>query len=238
MADTRPPNALVFRALAPDPAQRGDLTLNPRARFEKLDARAREHVKATEDRVERMLERHEGLRTLREKLRADAELSALGRARKLRAAGDELLELLGKETAGLQVGESLHREKQAKITAAPPLERDDAVGALRDMEYRGFVRSLSASERSKLLADATADPRIIEAIVRAPAPISGVGPEVWSRLEQKARIARHGPELAKLEAEGVAVGAWRECIDLVRADVKRAVDVAEREAAAPEKPVA
>ena len=65
-----------------------------------------------------------------------------------------------------------------------------------------------------------------------------MGAEVWSRLEQKARLAKHGPDLAKLEAEEVAIAAWREAIDLVRDDVKRAIAVAERKAVAPEKPAA
>jgi len=229
---------LLYRAIEADPVRRGQMDPHPRARFKQLSPEAQKHISATVGRVERMDEWKETLRTLREELRADAELSPLGRARKLRAAGDEVLELLGKEAKALTVGETLHAEKKTKLFATPALERDDAVGALRDMEMRGFIRSLSAGERSKLLTDATTDPSIVEAVLRAPAALSGVGAEAWERLQQKARVARHGPEIQRLEVEGVAVKAWRECIDLVRADVQRAIDVAEREAAAPapEKP--
>jgi hypothetical protein len=109
---------------------------------------------------------------------------------------------------------------------------------LLDMELRGYLRSLAAGERSKLVNDPDVAPEIVEAVLRAPAVLSDVGAEAWSRLQQKVRMARHGPELAKLEAEGVAIAAWREAIDLIRSDVKRAVEVAEHEATAPEKPAA
>lgn len=98
------------------------------------------------------------------------------------------------------------------------------------------MRSLAAGERSKLVNAPDVAPEIVEAVLRVPASLSGVGQEAWNRLEQKARMARHDPEIAKLEAEGVAIGAWRECLDFVREDVKRAVALSEREAAAPPTP--
>jgi hypothetical protein len=241
MADTRPENPhVIFRGVAPpDPVKRGTATLDPRARLAHLDPAMGEHVMPHADRLERVLsELHGGFRDRWNESRANEELSARGRAKRVRVAGAEVDESLGRESKALAVAEALHAEKRARITAAPAIAAGDVVNALKDMEFRGYLRSLAAGDRSKLLSGADVVPEIIDAVLRAPAALSGVGTEVWSRLEQKARVAKHGREIQRLDAEAVALGALREAIDLVREDVKRAVEAAEREATALERPPA
>ncbi len=228
---------LFYRAIEPDPARRREMDVHPRARFTKLATEALKHISATVARVERVDERKETFRTLRDQLKADLELSGLGRARKVRAAGDELLEMLAKEQQYVSIAEAAIREKLAKLTPVDRLDPGDVVSAFRDFEMRAHLRSLEGAKRQQLLAREGAQ-AMRDAALRGAPELSGMSRNAWDTLAARTLAERHGDDARKLDAETLAVGALRECVHLVREDVQRAVAAAEREATAPEKPAA
>lgn len=80
----------------------------------------------------------------------------------------------------------------------PQIDRTDAVGEMRRAELRAFVRSLPDHARMALMLTPT-DPAVIDAVLDAPAMLSGVTAEHY----ETARLARderlHGPALREIE---------------------------------------
>ena len=138
--------------------------------------------------------------------RIDARRKALGDVYKLR----------------VEVQRALEKNALALNETAPKLKaRDghDAAAELRDREIRDLVRSWSDDKRSRL---ESYSPELVDAIVYAPAELSGLLPAVHAEL-QKTIIEKQSPGKFEAHAAGKEAITWAdEALRLIDKDLTEA----------------
>lgn len=110
------------------------------------------------------------------------------------------------------------------------IDHTDVVAALERQEIRAFVRSLTSQDRTKLLTPG-GDPRVLDAVLDAPAALSGVPENYFAQVKSWREEQLHGPllnEIAELdallsEAQNAAVIARGDLMNTMQID-QRAFD--------------
>ncbi len=107
----------------------------------------------------------------------------------------------------VEVQKSLEENASVLMQNKPALkarDKHDAAAELRDREIRDYVRSLPDDKRARL---DTFTPELLDAVVYAPAELSGIMPAVHGELRERAIEAQAPGTVAKYKA-GVEALEW------------------------------
>ena len=131
------------------------------------------------------------------KIRADQNLTAQGRSEAIRAAfgGDLMANFRRLQGNVKKAREHLATQRLSLLPRAP--DRSDTFGEMQRSEIRTWLRSLPEGQRWKQLD--TADKSVREAIIFAPAALSGMPEDRHALLIQTVMQETHGAQLADLE---------------------------------------
>lgn len=140
-------------------------------------------------------------------LAGDENYTAKGRANLMRDwARSEALPALRKGRDAMQIAQAAVDSLRSGMKGAS-IDKTDAAGAMRRREWRERFASMQPAERAaRLLTDSLPDEAVM-AVLEMPAEFSGLSEEQHARLEQRALLARHPEEAAKIEALGEAMEA-------------------------------
>jgi hypothetical protein len=123
---------------------------------------------------------------------ADLNLSEAGRAAHVsKVAQDNLLPLV-QVTAAARKMDRYNADRRANLKPPVP-PRDDVIGEMRRQELRAFARSLKMADRLPFALEHS------EAILDAPAGLSGLPDEQFLKVRESYISAKFGPEIAEIE---------------------------------------
>lgn len=157
----------------------------------------------------------------RGKISADRHLSPEGkRAKAAEAAKGAVKDLLeaskGQRWALAQVvGEKMHMKPK-------PVSAEDARGELRRSEIRAYVRSLPQGQRITAALELAKDDDALDALLDAPAALSGLPVEQFKHLTDVFSQRHHGKRLAELEAMEKDAEVAKAGVDVVLGELKTA----------------
>lgn len=95
-------------------------------------------------------------------------------------------------------------ERRAKL-AIPTPDPTNAAQAMVRSEMRGWLRTLSGPQRMAALLAETADERMLQAAIEAPAIMSGLTEDDIEKVQANRLQVKHGPELARIDELSEAV---------------------------------
>jgi hypothetical protein len=160
----------------------------------------------------------------RARLDADNHLTAAGRSAKLT---DSLTKQFARDM----------RDARAPIEAAAKdverlrgnikptaVDRTDVVAAMERAEIRAFIRGLPSGDKIAALLK-QADPKILDAVLDAPAALSGVPEEHYARAKTAREEQLHGPQLREIDALKAVVDEANAAATIARADLAAVVEM-------------
>jgi hypothetical protein len=107
------------------------------------------------------------------------------------------------------------------------IDRTDVVAAMERQELRAFIRGLPHAEKTALLLE-NPDARFLDAVLDAPAALSGVPPEIYGRAKQAREEQIHGPVLRELEAMESLLADAQNAATIARNDLMGMIEMDER----------
>jgi hypothetical protein len=107
------------------------------------------------------------------------------------------------------------------------VDRTDVVAAMERQEMRAFMRGLSNAEKTALLLESP-DARFLDAVLDAPAALSGIAPEIYGRAKDAREEQIHGPVLRELEAMEALLADAQNAALIARNDLMSIVDLDQR----------
>jgi hypothetical protein len=122
----------------------------------------------------------------------DQHLSETGRAAHVAKIAIDNLKPLVQSTAGARKMGRFNNERRAALKPPTP-PRDDSVGEMRRAELRAFARGMKAAERLPFALDHP------EAILDAPAALSGLPADQFAKVHEAYIAAKFGHEIAEIE---------------------------------------
>lgn len=150
-------------------------------------------------------------------LRNSADLTETGR---MKGASDlmrrELLPRLATAAAPIKKARALVREERAAISIPAP-DRADAAGALDRQEIRAVLRAMRPMEVMALLTQPGVDERLADAVLSAPAMMSGLNAEDFERVLQLTLERRFAPQMEAIRDLEDAVAEAEAAIDTMKA---------------------
>ncbi len=190
--------------------------------------RVPEHMTGLRDDIATAFKIVENFDTKARAIHADPTLSSTGRRERLQqeaAKGprDHLAQLKQKNRAAVA-------SIAARRKALQPVVKDhsDPVAEMRRAELRTLLRGMSPAERNQLVFSGDRD--IIEAIIDAPAALSGIDAEMRAKAVEHFMGATNGPALRDLEAEEDALEATGAALEVAGRALEKLAET-EREAA-------
>jgi hypothetical protein len=152
----------------------------------------------------------------------DLNLSDAGRSAYVaRTAQDNLKPLIGVTAAARKMGR-FNTERRANLKPPTP-PREDVVGEMQRAELRTFARSLKAAERLLFALEHA------EAILNAPAALSGLPEDQFAKVRQSYIEAKFGPEIAEIETLNEDLATVRAAHDLALNELRANAGLSERE---------
>jgi hypothetical protein len=140
----------------------------------------------------------------------------------------------GRQAIGAAKKEAAERGAKLKLE---PADKTDAVGFARRAEIRGWLRSLSATERNAFVGQISKlDPEIALAIVEVRPELSGVLAADRDQLLDRALLAQHGPAIQEVEELERGIELAERAISMAREELatEAGIDLTKfNEAAAP-----
>jgi hypothetical protein len=122
----------------------------------------------------------------------DLNLSASGRTAYVSKVAQDNVRPLVQVTASMRKMGRYNAAQRENLKPPQP-SRDDLVGEMRRQELRAFVRGLQMSERLQFAIEHP------EAILDAPAALSGLPEDQFSKVRESYVAAKFGPEIAETE---------------------------------------
>jgi hypothetical protein len=101
-----------------------------------------------------------------------------------------------------------------------PIDRTDAVAEMRRAELRTYMRSLSEPARMGALLAPQPDPQILDAVLDAPAALSGVSAEHYALAKTAREKQLHGAKLDAVEALQEIIGEANAAAAVARNDLR------------------
>src|ERR1019366_8010762 len=152
----------------------------------------------------------------------DLNLSAAGRtAHVAKVAQDNILPLVQVTAAARKM---MRYNADRRSSLKPPVPpRDDTVGELRRQELRAFARSLKLAERLPFALDHP------EAILDAPAALSGLPQDQFSKVRETYLAAKFAPEIAEIDILDEDLSTVRAAHDLALNELRSNSGMPERE---------
>jgi hypothetical protein len=152
----------------------------------------------------------------------DPHLSAEGRtAHVAKIAIDNVKPLLSSTAGARKMNRfNAHRREALK----PPTPRpDDVVGEMRRAELRAFTHGLKMAERLPFALEYP------EAILDAPAALSGLPADQFAKVRETYIAAKFGPQIAEIETLDEDLATVRAAHDLALAELRSNSGISERD---------
>jgi hypothetical protein len=108
------------------------------------------------------------------------------------------------------------------------VDSTDVVAAMERAEIRAFIRSLPSTERIAALLTQP-DPKILDAVLSAPAALSGVAEQHYSAAKSAREEQLFGPQLAEIDALKAVVDEANAAATIARGDLRSVLQIEERE---------
>lgn len=159
---------------------------------------------------------------LRESVAKDNKLTDIGKREKIAEAAKgfirEALDVARPQrTAMAQViGQRMNMKPK-------PLDPTDAVGELRRQELRAFIRKTPVGQRLTVAEQLALDGDSLEAIVSAPAPLSGLPPDQYEHVSNLYRRKHFGEQLDRLEGVEEDCQAAGAAIDMLMTSLRQSM---------------
>jgi hypothetical protein len=150
------------------------------------------HVAGLKSIIETAFALSEMIGSAKRRAAADPHLSEEGRKAHVAKVAQDNLKPLADATAPARKMGRFNADRRASLKPPVP-KRDDLVGEMRRQELRAFARSLKMAER---LPFALEHP---EAILDAPAALSGLPEDQFSKVRETYIAAKFCPEIAEIE---------------------------------------
>src|ERR1019366_7891192 len=122
----------------------------------------------------------------------DLNLSEAGRAAHVAKVAQDNVRPLTEVTAAACKAGRFNADRRASLKPPEP-RRDHLVGEMRRQELRAFARSIKTAERLPFALDHP------EAILDAPAALSGLPEDQFLKVRENYVAAKFGPEIAEIE---------------------------------------
>jgi hypothetical protein len=143
----------------------------------------------------------------------DLNLSDAGRkAHVAKVAQDNIVPLV-QSTVGLRKAVRFNTERRAAL-APPTPDRNDTVGEMRRQELRTFARSLKGAERLPFALEHA------EAVLNAPAALSGLPADQFEKVRRIYIEAKFGPEIAEIDLLDEDLATVRAAHDLAMNELR------------------
>ena len=107
------------------------------------------------------------------------------------------------------------------------VDRTDVVAALERQEIRAFVRGLNVQERTKLLTPGS-DPRVLDAVLDAPAALSGVPEPYFAQVKAWREEQLHGPLLKEIADLDSLLSESQNAAVIARGDLMNTMQIDQR----------
>jgi hypothetical protein len=108
------------------------------------------------------------------------------------------------------------------------VDRTDVVAAMERAEIRAFIRSLPSADKIAALLN-HADPKILDAVLDAPAALSGVPEQHYAAAKEAREEQLFGPQLKEIEALQAVVDEASAAATIARGDLRSVTALDERE---------
>ena len=152
-------------------------------------------------------------------IKSDPRLTEAGRADALR---DEAVKtaLPALNLAQAPIADATHKAQERRRSIAVPVpDRNDLAGAMERQEIRAMLRSMGDLARVAFVMESS-DERVEDAVLTAPASLSGMTKDQWALVNKIVLDRRYGAEMANVQAiEGAveaASAAYETALDMVR----------------------
>jgi hypothetical protein len=152
----------------------------------------------------------------------DLNLSDAGRQSHVARIAVDNVKSLVESTAGARKMARFNADRRANLKPPTP-NRDDPVGEMRRQELRTFVRGLPMAER---LIFALENP---EAILDAPAALSSLPADQFSKVREAYVAGKFGSEIAEIDTLDEDLSIVRAAHDLALAELRANAGISERE---------
>ena len=104
------------------------------------------------------------------------------------------------------------------------VDRTDVVAAMERAEIRAFIRSLPSAEKIATLLNQP-DPKILDAVLDAPAALSGVPEQHYAAAKEAREEQLFGPQLKEIEALQAVVDEANAAATIARTDLATVVEM-------------
>ncbi len=157
------------------------------------------HASMLLDVVDRMFALGGSVEAARATAVSDARLSDVGRREKIAETAKGLVRealkaaIPQRQAMAQVIGRRLHMKPK-------PLDRDNAVGELRRQELRAFIRKTPMGQRLKVASELAADDEALDALMDAPAALSGLLPDQYGHLRDVYVKRRFGDQIVQVDA--------------------------------------
>ncbi len=155
----------------------------------------------------------EQIDTIKARVANDPHLSDTGRKAEVAKFAIDSVEALIKITTPMRKAVRWNQDRRESLKL-PEHSRDDLVGELRRQELRAFARSLKMVER---LPFAMEHP---DAVLDAPAALSGLPADQYSRVRESYITAKFGPEIREIEVLDEDLSTVKAGHDLALAELR------------------
>jgi hypothetical protein len=153
---------------------------------------------------------------------ADLHLSDAGRVAYVAKMAVDNVPTLVQVTAAARKAGRFNTDRRANLKPTPP-PRDDVVGAMERAELRTFARGLKGAERLPFAIEHA------EAMLSAPAALSGLPADQFEKVKQTYIEAKFGPQIAEIEILNEDLSTVRAAHDLALAELRANAGLSERE---------
>lgn len=168
------------------------------------------------------LSRFDSLRAKRNEVSGDRDLTTEGKGKRIRDyVFNEVGENLGKATRSVnRMRKTVANERTAAVLKATGGELD-AVG----LAICAAVKNLSQADLAALTFGPDADRRVIQAVLNAPALLTGVSPQLRSQIEADFISQHASDELAKIIYSEEAIEMAETCVGVLKSELIEALDM-------------
>jgi hypothetical protein len=152
----------------------------------------------------------------------DPHLSDAGRTASVAKIAIDNIKPLTESTAGARKAARFNNDRKASLKPPTP-PRDDVIGEMRRAELRAFARGLKTAERLPFALDHP------EAVLDAPAALSGLPEDQFSKVRETYISAKFGPEIAEIDILDEDLSTVRAAHDLALNELRSNSGMPERE---------
>jgi hypothetical protein len=154
-------------------------------------------------------------------VRTDSHLSVDGR----NARTSKLVLSTLRDLRDLAATVDAKRDRLAEIVAKirpTAFDRTDVSGALLRQEMRAAVRNMGLAERAAILMGDKADPMFVDAVLEAPALLSGIDPQMFETIREQRLESLFSSESLQAESLSTEIEESDAIFQLARQDIAAA----------------